>query len=96
MGIIQTGGLPILFTDQLDLLNVDHENPASDWHTQGIDYENDRMVVHVWPNKGAHHSGMTTIDSLDMSTCHCQVKYDTTDEGELMVIHNAESELSIG
>lgn len=96
MGVIQTDGLPILYLDQLDMLTVDHEASSTDWHMEPVDYENGRMVVHVWPNKGAHRSGMQTVDGLDMSTCDCGIGYDTTEEGELMVIHNVEPELSIG
>ena len=96
MGIVQTAGLPLIFTDQLQLLDVDHNAKPSDWNMKPIDYANDRTVVHVWPNKGVHSSGMTTIDHLDLSTCECYTEYDTTDEGELMVIHNAEPEISTG
>ena len=103
MAIIKGGPFGWIHTgpDKLELLEIDHDHPGSNWFSRVLEYEHAlgiESVVHIHPNKGAHSSTMWTNDEgLDLCLCDCELGYDMDDEGNLMVIHNYEEDtLSTG
>ena len=88
-------GQDIHFQGDLEVLPIEEGEPT-DWITTERQYENTEgeleTVMHIYPNKGAHLSGMmTNHEGLAESECSCVKKYEM-ESGCLMVLHSTEPE----